>query len=88
LLLKATAGGLKGKIFSVEIKCREVRLRRPSGFKWKDDMQKRADVLWQAELEHSSIPRAARIVVFSELPRPCHAGDLQLRVSIRWLNKP
>ena len=88
LVLKATAGGLKGKLFSVEIKCREVKLRRPSGFNWQDDMQKRADVLWQAELEHSSTPWAARILVFCELPRPCHTGDWQLHASIRWLNKP
>jgi len=84
LLLKSTAGTLRGKLFSAEIKCREVFQRSPSGFNWREDLQKKADVLWRAELAKNPHPWAARILVFCELHRPCHAGDWRLHASISW----
>ena len=89
ILCRAVRGGaFKGKLFSVELKCKEVEKRKPAGFSWKEEVEMKADDLWEKELELDPEPWAARIVVFCEMSRPCHQGDWNLHASIRFRNRP
>jgi hypothetical protein len=89
IICRAVRGGpFKGKLFSVELKCKEVEKRKPAGFSWKEEVERKADDLWEKELELDPEPWAARIVVFCEMARPCHDGVWNLHASIRFRNRP
>jgi hypothetical protein len=89
IICRAVRGGAyKGKLFSVELKCKQVKFKNPAGFSWKEDVEQRADVLWDAELNLDPTPWAARVVIFCEMAHPCHAGDFNLHASIRFGKRP
>jgi hypothetical protein len=89
IICRAVRGGAyKGKLFSVELKCKEVDTKNPAGFSWKEEVEGKADALWTAELQLDPQPWAARIVVFCEMACPCHSGEWSLHASVRFGDRP
>ena len=81
LLCQSGCGGSLG-LFSVEIKCREVVCRMPRTFSWPKKMGEEALPLWTSELARNKAPWFARVLVFVEMPRPCHSGSFSTHSSI------
>ena len=77
-------GCMKPGLYSIEIKCREVKTVSPSTHSWREDVEKAARVGWDAELAAHPGVYAARILVFVQMASPCHSGEFKLHASILW----
>ena len=73
------SGGPQG-LYSVEVKCREVESR--TAFDWQGTLQREARPLWERELTLNRDLWKARVLIFIELPRPCHSGSHHIHGSI------
>jgi hypothetical protein len=74
-------------LVSVEIKCREVVKRRPTGFNWQATLEEEATVLWEAVKVADPSRWVGRMLLFVELRRPCHSGSIAgLHASVIWRN--
>ena len=74
-----------GALVSVEIKVREVEKRKPKEFNWQRVLETEAQVLWDAVMAWDLSPWCGRVLVFVELPRPCHAGPVRgVHLSALW----
>ena len=88
LICKATQGtwSTSGKLFSIEIKCREVITKTPSTHNWRFELESAAAVLWRQEMANEATAGAwaGRVLVFVQMPKPCHSGDFELHSSVLW----
>ena len=75
-------GGMPPGLYSIEIKCREVKVLQPSTHSWREEAEAAARSGWDAELAAHPGAYAARIVVFVQMASPCHSGGVALHASI------
>ena len=74
---------LSAGMYSLELRCREVRERLPKTFDWQKTLEEEADPLLDAELKKDPESLQGRLLIFVELSKLCHSGTFHLHGSLR-----